>query len=202
MDHLKERSPGVIALWNLESKIAKEVFGEKSVFYEIPEERDLELQRLGEGLLAELRSGRFDKGFRDYWAGPRAGKAGSAASGAQTAKPCSPHPMETLLSNYRGPVESREPLPRLMNANELHFLSFELPEYPPLARMAKIPSEVVLSVTVNEDTGEVKNATSVSGHPLLVKRALGAARRWRFDPKTQDTSRPIRVVLEYAFNCP
>lgn len=110
--------------------------------------------------------------------------------------------MQTLLGGYRALVGSREPAPRLVNAGELRFLSFELPEYPPLAKMARIQGEVVLSVTINQDTGEVKDASSISGHPLLAKSALAAARLWRFNPKTQDTSRAIRVVLEYAFNCP
>ena len=40
LDRLKKRSPRVKALWNLESKIVKEVFGKKSVFYDIPHDRD------------------------------------------------------------------------------------------------------------------------------------------------------------------
>lgn len=202
MNRIKRRSPRVMALWDLEPKITKIAFGEKSVFYHIPSEKDMELQRLGQELLPELRSGRFDKGFQGYCVELGTHGTASEVLWSPISKPCSPHPMEDLLSGYHGPVPNREPAPQLLNPEELHFLKFELPEFPPLARMAKIQGKVELSLEVDQQTGEVKNTTVVSGHPLLAKSAEAAAQRWRFDPGAQATNHPIRVILDYAFHCP
>ena len=53
------------------------------------------------------------------------------------------------------------------------------PEYPPLAKMARIQGDVVLEVTIDEE-GKVTNLEVVSGHPLLVKAALDAVHQWRY----------------------
>jgi len=53
------------------------------------------------------------------------------------------------------------------------------PEYPPLAKMARVQGDVALVVTVDED-GEVADVKVVSGHPLLVKAALDAVSQWRY----------------------
>jgi len=52
------------------------------------------------------------------------------------------------------------------------------PEYPPLAKMARIQGDVVLEVTIDED-GKVTNLEVESGHPLLAKAALDAVRQWK-----------------------
>lgn len=53
------------------------------------------------------------------------------------------------------------------------------PEYPPLAKLARIGGDVVLTATVDEE-GNVTNLEVVSGHPLLVKAALDAVRQWKY----------------------
>jgi len=201
LDRLKKRSPRVKALWNLESKIVKKAFGKKSVFYDIPHDRDLELQRLGVELLPELRSGRYDKGFHDYCSDSRTGSGTSQGSIGAPAQPCSRQPLASLLRDYREPLLSQEPIPQLVNADELHFLKFELPNYPPLAKLASIQGQVVLNVKFDQESGDAKDVTILSGHPLLAKSAQAAALRWKLDPKAQ-TANPMRVVLNYAFNCP
>ena len=54
------------------------------------------------------------------------------------------------------------------------------PVYPPLAKMARIQGNVVLKINV-EANGEVSDIKVRSGHPLLVKAALEAVSRWRFE---------------------
>ncbi|MBL0156653.1 MAG: energy transducer TonB [Bryobacterales bacterium] len=57
------------------------------------------------------------------------------------------------------------------------------PEYPPLARQARIQGVVRFTVTLGED-GRVVNMTLVSGHPLLVQAAQDAVKQWRYKPTT------------------
>jgi len=54
------------------------------------------------------------------------------------------------------------------------------PEYPPLAKMARIEGDVILNATIDED-GKVTNLEVASGHPLLLKAALDAVRQWKYE---------------------
>lgn len=55
------------------------------------------------------------------------------------------------------------------------------PEFPELARRARVQGVVFIKVTVNEQ-GEVWRAEIVRGHPLLNQAALEAVRQWIFSP--------------------
>jgi TonB family protein len=53
------------------------------------------------------------------------------------------------------------------------------PEYPPLARFARLQGVVGLRVNIDEK-GQVQEIAVISGHPLLVKAAIDAVRQWRY----------------------
>ena len=55
------------------------------------------------------------------------------------------------------------------------------PEYPPLARQARIQGSVRLDVLIGNE-GEVKNVVLISGHPILVTSAMEAVRQWVYQP--------------------
>ncbi len=55
------------------------------------------------------------------------------------------------------------------------------PEYPPLAKAARIAGIVHASVVIDE-TGSVKNLKLISGHPMLAPAALEAIRKWKYKP--------------------
>jgi len=55
------------------------------------------------------------------------------------------------------------------------------PEYPPLARQARVQGLVVLQAVIGKD-GSVENLRLISGHPMLAPAALDAIRQWRFKP--------------------
>jgi len=55
------------------------------------------------------------------------------------------------------------------------------PEYPPIARRARVIGPVEVQVVIDED-GDVISATAISGHPLLREAAEDAARQWKFQP--------------------
>jgi TonB family protein len=71
----------------------------------------------------------------------------------------------------------------------------------PLAQQARIQGKVELQLTLNPATGDVVNTTAISGHPLLTKTAIEAAKQWRFKPGSAK-SETVRVTLEYALRCP
>jgi len=56
-----------------------------------------------------------------------------------------------------------------------------LPQYPPLARQARIQGVVVLEALIGKD-GSIQNLHVVSGHPMLTNAALDAVKQWRYKP--------------------
>jgi TonB family protein len=68
------------------------------------------------------------------------------------------------------------------------------PEYPPLARSARVQGTVRLEVVIAKD-GTVEKLHVLSGHPLLVEAAEAAVERWRYQPTLLNGS-PIDVVTE------
>jgi protein TonB len=65
------------------------------------------------------------------------------------------------------------------------------PNYPPLARQARIQGNVVLHAIIDKE-GKVAQLEVVSGHPLLVQSALEAVKQWRYRP-TQLNGDPVEV---------
>ncbi len=72
------------------------------------------------------------------------------------------------------------------------------PEYPPLAKMARIQGTVRLEAIISKD-GTIQDLRMISGHPLLVKSALEAVQRWRYQP-TLLNGEPVEVVTEIDVN--
>jgi protein TonB len=68
------------------------------------------------------------------------------------------------------------------------------PEYPLLARDARIGGVVVLKAIINRD-GSVENLSLVSGQPLLVAAAMDAVKQWVYKP-TYLNGVPVEVVTE------
>jgi protein TonB len=76
------------------------------------------------------------------------------------------------------PAAHRPPISRMMEGNLIHRVQ---PEYPLLARQARIEGAVVLQAVISRD-GAIENLRVVSGHPLLVRAAADAVRQWRYRP--------------------
>ena len=69
------------------------------------------------------------------------------------------------------------------------------PQYPDLARKMNIAGTVKIQVVVGPN-GAVKDAHIVGGHPVLATAALDAARKWRFEPASTDSSGVIDFKFE------
>jgi len=72
------------------------------------------------------------------------------------------------------------------------------PEYPQLAKMARIQGVVRLEAIISKD-GTIQDLRTVSGHPLLIKAAIEAVSRWRYQP-TLLNGEPVEVVTEVDVN--
>ena len=75
-----------------------------------------------------------------------------------------------------------------------------IPEYPPLARAARISGVVHLIGVIARD-GSIRNLQLVSGHPLLSHAALEAVEQWIYRP-TLLNGEPVEVIapIDVYFN--
>ena len=69
------------------------------------------------------------------------------------------------------------------------------PLYPELARKMNISGTVKIEVVVAPN-GTVKDARVVGGHPVLANAALDAARKWRFEPSSGESTGVIDFKFE------
>jgi len=72
------------------------------------------------------------------------------------------------------------------------------PEYPPLAKMARVQGTVLLEAVIGRD-GTIQELKVQEGHPLLVRAALEAVRQWRYQP-TLLNGEPVDVLTEIEVN--
>jgi len=73
-----------------------------------------------------------------------------------------------------------------------------LPEYPQIARAARISGTVRLIGTIAKD-GTIRNLEIVSGHPLLARAAIQAVEQWVYRP-TLLNGKPVEVVAPIEVN--
>jgi len=72
------------------------------------------------------------------------------------------------------------------------------PNYPPLARQARIQGTVVLRAMISKD-GSIENLTLVSGHPMLAPAAIDAVKQWKYKPYLLN-GEPVEVDTEVLVN--
>lgn len=69
------------------------------------------------------------------------------------------------------------------------------PTYPELARRMNVTGVVKLRVTIAAN-GTVKDAKVIGGHPLLVDPAIEAAKKWKYEPASEESSE----IVEFRFD--
>jgi protein TonB len=77
-------------------------------------------------------------------------------------------------------------------------IKFQQPNYPPLARQARIQGTVILHAVIGKD-GAIENLTLVSGHPMLAPAAIEAVKQWRYKPYLLN-GEPVEVDTEIQVN--
>jgi TonB family protein len=85
------------------------------------------------------------------------------------------------------------------NADE-HLVKRIEPDYPPLAKAARIQGKVLLKATISED-GDVTAVNVVSGHPMLIPSAVEAVKKWHYKPFLVDgQAAVVRTEIEVPFS--
>ena len=74
------------------------------------------------------------------------------------------------------------------------------PDYPPIAKAAGIVGIVHARVVIDE-SGNIKDVTLVSGHPMLAPAALEAIRKWKYKPFQLD-GKAVSVQTEVEVSIP
>lgn len=67
------------------------------------------------------------------------------------------------------------------------------PEYPPLAKQARVQGDVVIDCVINQQ-GTVTQMKVMSGQPLLIQAAMNAIAQWKYQPTTLN-GQPIAVEM-------
>jgi protein TonB len=96
---------------------------------------------------------------------------------------------------------AKKPIPRIRVGGRVVpavLVQQKAPEYPPMARQARIEGTVRLRLRVDE-RGNVGAVSYVSGPELLAPAARAAVRRWKYRPATLNGD-PVAVDTEVEVN--
>jgi protein TonB len=72
------------------------------------------------------------------------------------------------------------------------------PNYPPLARQARIQGTVLLQAEISKD-GTIQNLRLISGHPMLAPAAIEAVKQWKYKPYFLN-GEPVEVETQITVN--
>jgi protein TonB len=72
------------------------------------------------------------------------------------------------------------------------------PEYPEIARKAKIQGKVVVQAIINEQ-GDVESAEVLKSQPMLDASAIEAVKKWKYQPATLN-GKPVKVYFTVQVN--
>jgi protein TonB len=88
--------------------------------------------------------------------------------------------------------------PRVSHVMEGNLIRRVQPEYPALAKQARIQGTVVLRAVINRE-GTIQDLQVISGHPLLVQAAINAVRQWHYRPFYLN-DQPVEVETQVTVN--
>ena len=104
--------------------------------------------------------------------------------------------MTNVIAPPVRPTIARPPMiSHMMEGNLIHKVQ---PDYPPLARQARIQGAVVLQAVISRE-GTIENLQVLSGHPMLVHAAIDAVSQWRYRPYVLNGD-PIEVETQVTVN--
>jgi protein TonB len=84
------------------------------------------------------------------------------------------------------------------NVQAANLIKKVTPQYPPLAKQARIQGTVRFTAIIGKD-GTIQNLQLVSGHPLLVPAATEAVKQWIYKP-TLLNNEPVEVITQIDVN--
>lgn len=109
--------------------------------------------------------------------GQMGGVIGGVLGGIPSAAP--PPPVPTRIRVSTGVQEAK-------------LLRKVTPNYPPIAKQARIQGTVQLEALISR-AGDIQNLRVLDGHPLLAQSAVEAVQQWRYEP-TLLNNEPVEVV--------
>ncbi|HSA93824.1 MAG TPA: TonB family protein [Terriglobales bacterium] len=131
--------------------------------------------------------------FEDYYDSYRLVAAYLAFLDAQLGSAASDTPAHPPASQAIAPSQPGR-VTLSADAAQSNALDQPPPQYPELARIARIQGAVVVSMLIGTD-GKVKETKLVTGHPTLAPAALSAVRNWRYRPY-QVNGTPVEVETQ------
>ena len=96
------------------------------------------------------------------------------------------------------PAAPAPPPPRISQVMEGNLIRRVQPDYPSLARQARVQGAVVLRAVIDRD-GVIQNLQVISGPALLVAAAINAVRQWRYRPFYLN-GQPVEVETQVTVN--
>ena len=73
------------------------------------------------------------------------------------------------------------------------------PEYPPVARQARIQGTVRIDIVVGKD-GSVEQMSIVNGHPVLIPAAMEAVKHYKYRPTNLNGQpTPVQTTVDVTF---
>jgi protein TonB len=96
------------------------------------------------------------------------------------------------------PVAPSGPIRVSTGAQMAKLVKKVIPEYPPLAKTARVSGVVHLLGVIAKD-GTIQNLQVIAGHPLLTRAALEAVRQWIYEP-TLLNGQPVEVIAPIDVN--
>jgi protein TonB len=87
---------------------------------------------------------------------------------------------------------------RLSHMSEGDLIRKVQPNYPALARSARIQGAVLLQAVIGQQ-GNIENLRVMSGHPMLVQAALDAVKQWAYRPYMLN-GEPVEVETQITVN--
>jgi len=103
--------------------------------------------------------------------------------------------LNTIMPLAPKPSPNRPRVSRMMEGNLIYRVQ---PQYPALARQARVQGVVVLRAVISRD-GRIENLQVISGHPLLVKSAEDSVSQWRYRPYYLNNE-PVEVETQVTVN--
>jgi periplasmic protein TonB len=133
---------------------------------------------------------------------------GSEAPSCQNCLPGLGDPTSTISGILNSPGSALPPIPvppkpvtkppivsHMMEGNLVYRVQ---PNYPGLARSARVQGSVVLRAVISR-SGTIENLQVLSGHPLLTSAAIEAVRQWRYRPYILN-GEPVEVETQITVN--
>ncbi len=127
--------------------------------------------------------------FSPSFTGPGIGfgpSTGSALRSIVAMPPAAPPPA--------APIPKAPEKPRLVGGDvqAAKLIRKIIPQYPPLAKQARISGTVQLTGVIAKD-GSIEQLQVISGNPLLVPAAVAAVKQWLYEP-TFLNGQPVEVI--------